>query len=383
MRRRSRHLPDHRTGTARRPARRPVRRSVRRSVTLLAVGAGLVASAVTALAAGPGTAGAALPPAAASSAPSGSSSASPSGAGHPVPGVQDPEAMGPSTLAAAVPPLTVTGTKARRGFHEFQANCTVTDHRSDDPLVFPGMPGASHNHTFFGNRTTTAASTVAALAAGAASAGTSCVAPGDGSAYWMPTFYAGGKAVDPTQVIVYYKSDVSDYRTVRPFPKGFRMIVGSPRYTSATQFTHGYWSCGDSGRRDDFVNDCSRTSGAKMILRLTSPSCWDGVHLDSADHVSHVVHPAKGVCPADHPVALPMLEFKVPYPIKGTSGAYSLASGASWTFHYDFVNLWDDATLAALVKHCINGGLQCDARGYDQHQAAEGAVLDQAYVLKR
>jgi len=346
---------------------------LRRSLTLLTVGAGLVAAAVTAVA-GPAARSDAAATAAAAPAPSPS---------HPAPGPQDPAAMGPATLATPVTPLVVGGVKAPRGFHEFQADCTVTQHAANDPIVFPNRAGASHQHTFFGNRTTAAGSTVASLAAGNATAGTSCRAPGDGSAYWMPTLYAGSTVVDPAEVIVYYKSGVSDYRTVRPFPKGFRMIVGSPRYTSATQFVHGYWTCGTSGNRDDFVDDCSRTSGDKMIVRLTSPSCWDGVHLDSVDHVSHVVYPVKGTCPADHPVALPMLEFKIPYTIRGTSGAYALASGASWTFHYDFVNLWDDATLAALVRHCINGGLQCDARGYDQHHAADGAVLDRAYRLIR
>jgi len=350
----------------------------RGAAVLFTVTAGLVAAGLTAVA-GPASRSDA---AAVSASASSQAAAGGSMTGHPTPGPQDPEALGPSTLATAVTPLVVTGEQARRGFHEFQADCTITRHAADDPIVFPGLPGASHQHTFFGNRTTSAGSTVASLAGGAGSAGTSCRAPGDGSAYWMPTMYAGSTVLDPKEVVVYYKSGVDDYRTVRPFPKGFRMIVGSPRYTSAAQFT-GYWSCGNSGRRADFVTDCSRTSGDRMAVRLTSPSCWDGVHLDSADHVSHVAYPVKGACPADHPVAVPMLEFKVLYPIQGTTGAYSFASGGSWTFHYDFVNLWDDATLAALVRHCVNGGLQCDARGYDQHHAELGAVLDQAYRLPR
>ena len=357
-----------------RPAAR--RRSpLRQAAVLATVGVGLVAAAATALAA-PATRSDAAVTSAGSSASSGGSAETP--VAHPVPGPQNPDALGPATLTTPVQPLTVTGVKERRGFHEFQANCTITRHAADDPIVFPGRPGASHDHTFFGNRTTSASSTVASLSV--PRAGTSCRAPGDGSAYWMPTMYAGDTVLDPSDVIVYYKSGVDDYRTVRPFPKGFRMIVGSPRYTSAAQFG-GYWSCGNSGRRADIVTDCSRTSGDRMIVRLTSPSCWDGVHLDSVDHVSHVVYPVKGACPADHPVAVPMLEFKVPYPIQGTSGAYRLASGGGWTFHYDVVELWDDATLAALVHRCINGGLQCDAHGYDQHRPAGGAVLDADYRL--
>jgi hypothetical protein len=58
-----------------------------------------------------------------------------------------------------------------------------------------------------------------------------------------------------------------------------------------------------------------------------------------------------------------------------------LSSGRGFSFHYDFFNAWDPATLNAMVTHCINGGLQCDARGYDQSQPDKGAALDQNYEL--
>src|SRR3569833_4220603 len=35
--------------------------------------------------------------------------------------------------------------------HEFQVNCSPSHHQPDDPIVFPGLPGASHDHTFIGN----------------------------------------------------------------------------------------------------------------------------------------------------------------------------------------------------------------------------------------
>jgi hypothetical protein len=58
-----------------------------------------------------------------------------------------------------------------------------------------------------------------------------------------------------------------------------------------------------------------------------------------------------------------------------------LSSGRGFSFHYDFFNAWDPATLNAMVTHCINGGLQCDARGYDQSQPDKGAALNQNYEL--
>ena len=37
--------------------------------------------------------------------------------------------------------------------------------------------------------------------------------------------------------------------------------------------------------------------------------------------------------------------------------------------------------LQALTEHCINGGLQCNPRGYDLYKPWAGAVLDANYQL--
>ncbi|MBY8854067.1 DUF1996 domain-containing protein, partial [Saccharothrix sp. MB29] len=49
---------------------------------------------------------------------------------------------------------------------EFLADCPFTHRLPDDPIVVPNLPGASHMHSFFGNRTTNAHSTVQSLLAG-------------------------------------------------------------------------------------------------------------------------------------------------------------------------------------------------------------------------
>ena len=98
-----------------------------------------------------------------------------------------------------------------------------------------------------------------------------------------------------------------------------------------------------------------------------------------------MAYPVAGRCTADHPVALPMIEFKMAFPVNGDLSKLVLSpngdTGRGFSFHYDFFNDWDPATLQALVTHCINGGLQCDAHGYDQNQPAKGAVLNAQYLL--
>jgi hypothetical protein len=94
-----------------------------------------------------------------------------------------------------------------------------------------------------------------------------------------------------------------------------------------------------------------------------------------------MMYPVDGHCTADHPVALPMLEFKISFPVSGDLSQAKLASGRGYSWHYDFFNAWDPPALKALVVHCINGGLQCDPRGYDQYKPNRGAALTPNFEL--
>lgn len=302
---------------------------------------------------------------------------------------EDPDGDG---YIPANPPVTgVVPSKAEpthRYFHEFQANCSVSHTRPDDPIVYPGQPGKSHDHTFMGNTTTNAASTTASLDSG----GTTCKAPGDKSAYWMPTLLNGNTPVLPVgPQVIYYKAGVTDYTSVRPFPKGLRFVVGSPMQSAADFRNHrGFvegWECGDSFFNVDFPAQCPNRADVQLNIRFQAPSCWDGKYLDTPNHQSHMAYPVvnpgtnNNICPADHPVALPMIEFKMAFPVNGDMSQVRLASGAGYSFHYDFFNAWDAPTLKALVDHCVVGGLQCDARGYDQTHPEAGAALDANYRL--
>jgi hypothetical protein len=268
-------------------------------------------------------------------------------------------------------------TPAPTGFHEFQANCSVTRNLPDDPIVFFGQPGASHMHTFMGNTSTDANTTLPSLQAG----GTSCKVPGDKSGYWMPAMYNGAQTVMPIgPQVIYYKSGVIDYTSVRAFPSGLRFVVGSPTNT-AKQFmdqSEEGWECGNSAFNYDFP-PC--IPGAQLTVRFQAPSCWDGKHLDSPDHKSHMAYPVAGRCTAAHPIAVPMLEFKMAFPAGTDTSQVRLSSGRGYSFHYDFFNAWDPATLTALIKQCVNGGLQCNARGFDETHPERGAALTEQYVL--
>jgi hypothetical protein len=298
-------------------------------------------------------------------------------------------------------PHPVTGVKAshevppnKGGFHEFQANCSVSrTNLGDDPIVFPNIPGASHTHTFMGNTTTNAATTPESLRAGQ----TTCKAKGDKSAYWMPTLLNGNTAVNPEGLqTIYYKTGVTDYRSVTPFPVGLRFVVGNAKNTDADKFlaaTEEGFECGDSYKNKTIPLTCPAERSVKLNIRYQAPSCWDGLHLDSPDHQSHMAYPidshtASGwVCPDDHPVAVPKLEFKMAWPVNGDMSKVHFTSdtGATrgQTFHYDFMNAWDDRTLKAMIDGCIVAARQCDAQGHDGRDDQQPApfVLNGDYLL--
>ncbi|GHG25708.1 DUF1996 domain-containing protein [Streptomyces filamentosus] len=292
----------------------------------------------------------------------------------------------------AVPPVTgvtpSTEVPPPAYHHEFQAGCSVTHTAPDDPIVYPGQFGKSHDHTFMGNTSTNAASTTASLYGGA----TTCKAPADASAYWMPSLYNGDQKVLPVgPQVIYYKAGVTDYRSVRPFPKGLRFVVGNPMQTEQEFRAHkGFvegWECGDSFFNTDIPANCPSRPDVQLNLRMQAPSCWNGLYLDTPDHKSHMAYPVvkpgtnDNMCPASHPVALPMIEFKMAWPVNGDMSRVRLASGRGYSFHYDFFNAWEERTLKALVDHCINGGLQCDTRGFDLYRPERGTVLDADHRL--
>jgi hypothetical protein len=69
----------------------------------------------------------------------------------------------------------------------------------DDPIVYPGQPGRSHAHAFFGNRSTDASSTRGSLL----QAVTTCKPRADKAAYWVPTLFQNRREVRPSKAQLY------------------------------------------------------------------------------------------------------------------------------------------------------------------------------------
>ncbi|WP_344916956.1 DUF1996 domain-containing protein [Streptosporangium oxazolinicum] len=239
---------------------------------------------------------------------------------------------------------------------EFHTNCTVANEAKDDPVVLPGLPGASHLHTFFGPKVTADTTTEDLL-----KSTTTCDAPGDNSAYWAPTLLKNGKPVPMENFRVYYGSRLKDPSEVVPFPPGLRVVQGDAKRQVATPkgASGQFWCAGsaETGRSAD-GNWPVCAPGGNLIYQLTFQDCWDGKHIDSPDHKSHMGPAKNGTCSGDYPVAVPNLSFMLGYDSLGGDGL-TLSSGMPSSIHGDFMNAWKPEDLGALVKICLNAKAKC------------------------
>jgi hypothetical protein len=250
------------------------------------------------------------------------------------------------TLGAAAPAGTLKGVN-------FISLCGFSHRAADDPIVYPGQPGVSHDHSFVGNTSTSASSTPASLRAAGA---TTCRRAGDTAAYWMPTVFVDGRATPPTGATIYYQRNTQ--KRLRPFPAGLEMIAGNRLARRPQSLLVTNWDCGDLENVPRSSDPPVCPEGATVRLRVNFPDCWNGKALDTLDHRSHMAYSVGGRCPRSHPVAVPALSIVYRYPT--TDGpAISLSSGSLYSAHADFVNAWDQKVLAKLVSTCLNRLRHC------------------------
>jgi hypothetical protein len=270
-------------------------------------------------------------------------------------------------IAAAVGALLTSGLSGAHGkaqaepvrVAEFLADCPISHRLPDDPIVLPGLAGASHSHDFFGNHSTNAASTYQSLNGATGN----CNPAQDISSYWVPTLYKGQTAISPSIVTFYYLGEgVNRPQDIKPTPVGLKIVAGNAKATGPND-SLARWSClhaGEVNPSKDFVVCPPNT---QLETYLDFPQCWNGRDLDSADHKSHMAYPVAGGCPSTHPVSVPKLRMVIRYPVNGETSQLRLASGPGYTYHGDFFNVWPAAEMARRVSNCLNTVFKCDVNG--------------------
>jgi hypothetical protein len=267
--------------------------------------------------------------------------------------------------AAASNPAGIANADALLTPGSFITICSFSHRAADDPIVHFGKPGASHDHTFVGNVSTNAFSTLASLRR----ARTTCSPASDTAAYWAPTLLVDGRPVMPTRAVIYY--DRLTKAPVKPYPPGLRIVAGNAFAGSRQSTGVTFWQCGvikttlyGQMRRVQGALPSVATSivpscppGSRLQLRVNFPDCWNGKTLDSLNHASHMAYSRNKTCPRGHPVPVPALGLVYEYP--PPQGVVVLSSGPAYTGHADFVNAWDQQALATIVARCLNTRRVC------------------------
>ena len=172
---------------------------------------------------------------------------------------------------------------------------------------------------------------------------------------------------------IYYTSPY-DGANVTAFKPGFRMLAGyADRRTSGgvTKWNAICFRCynapnfgGDnmapcSDKTVDSVEMPKKACPGGIRTTVRFPTCWDGVNLDSPDHMQHVSYPETGTfensgkCPSTHPVKLPQLMFEVIWDTAGFNDKAEWPADGSQPFTFS----------------------QGDATGYGQHGDCKSSEL--------
>ena len=270
-----------------------------------------------------------------------------------------------SHASAAVTPVA-------HGHGSWRASCPSTHRAPDDPIVFPGEPGRAHMHDFFGNPTTDAFSTPRTLRAAAPS----CTRAPDRSAYWVPTLYAldplgvaEPRVVAPRRSTVYYLAGNRKPRTIRPFPRGLRVVAGDSHADAAQRAPRIVWYCSRVDAPAQPLSPAPPSCGQaqELYARVLFPECSNG-DKDSSNHQSHMAYATRAegrrfrVCPASHPIPVPLVRITIEYPPQSTN-ALALSSGGRYSLHADFFEAWRRAAVRRLIRKCIAADLDCGNRG--------------------
>jgi hypothetical protein len=285
-------------------------------------------------------------------------------------------------LLAALATAPTASAASRDHGASFAVRCDFSHRLSDDPIVRPNEPGASHSHDFLGNRSTDAFSTYDSMTAPGVT--TTCSRPEDTAGYWIPTVswkdQKGTHTLTPNRAVFYYRAGDKDFRTVQPFAKDLRIIADKNVNGARVR-----WYCGVGDDKAGSPDPPTRCRGGVLGLKIIFPDCvakdptTGGQQIDSANHRSHMARSkpqndgTRACSDPSYPIPVPTLTINANFPMPTTSGQVTLSSdhpgdppGSS--MHTDFWNTWDqDAPLNlnpsdgrsfgglnALVKHCIN-----------------------------
>jgi hypothetical protein len=290
----------------------------------------------------------------------------------------------------------------------FRFICTAGQVLADDPIVYPGQPGKSHLHQFYGNEAANAYSTFASLRAAGTSTCNRGAPAANRSAYWMPAMLDGaGQVVKPSFVAIYYKRrPASDPKCgglgsasgaigrCVTIPNGLKFIFGFDMLTHKAPTGSLWFNCtGPTARSGHYPNLAQAAAncpaGNLLGAVIEAPTCWDGKNLDSPNHRDHVAYQSRNQmngqtgCPINHPFAIPAFTLGAWYPVHSDPSLWTLSCDAMLAagtppgtcFHADYFEAWDVAVKAMWTENCIDKMLNCSGGDLGNGEQLKGAEV--------
>jgi hypothetical protein len=245
---------------------------------------------------------------------------------------------------------------------KYLQSCPVNVSVQQDPLAAPGVEVSDHPHDSAGSSAFGKDMTTGAMLA----APTSCFLRSNHSAYWWPAMQrADGTLAHARSITTYYAAAGADPAAiaggkVQPFPTGLRFLFGNPSSTVLQSTSLIRWHCNHANpdQYDHPPTSCPGTEG--ITVDFNTFPCWDGMHLDTADHKSHmapaVVTPGGSGCPADHPVRVPQLQISFAFAADAVGACPSSDHGIGPCGRSAHMDLWEaqDPAVQDQLTRCLN-----------------------------
>jgi hypothetical protein len=268
---------------------------------------------------------------------------------------------------------------------QFRASCEFSHFGYDDPLVFPGQPGASHLHMFFGNTDVNAHTTHQSLIDSGSS---TCNGQElNRTGYWVPAMFDGqGNVRVPERIVVYYKGEGLSRGNSEVYPPGAAMIAttnldAAPVDQGGTGGKKLTFLCTDNfstntGNGAQSMPNCDGSTygsgaGAWTVLEMNVkfPQCWNGENPADWNNFAPPGGDWYGsYCTGEFDRNLPNMEYFVNYrvdpgestadwflssDVDPTSFGTAKATGGS-TSHGDWWGGWHPEVNRMWIDNCVN-----------------------------
>jgi Domain of unknown function (DUF1996) len=261
-----------------------------------------------------------------------------------------------------------------QGVGTFRISCEFSHFAYDDPLVYPGKPGASHLHMFWGNTDVNAYSTYDRLFNSGSSTCNGMEL--NRSGYWAPAMFdAKGNVRIPERIIVYYKGYGLANGASEVFPPRAAMVVndkvhradiggaiGEPNFLCSDQFR------GNRQKLSATIPNCTDGPWQRTLeMHVKFPNCWN--RKDPADIANWELAKQGGWFFSDCQTSatVPNIQYIIAYPLEDgeTTEGWYLSSDVNadtrqrntvggTTIHADWWGGWHPEINKQFIDNCVN-----------------------------